>query len=54
MGASVLPDNIAYDRGIPMVQSAHREAIGYFEPALSAFRHLPEQRATALLEELAG
>jgi tetratricopeptide (TPR) repeat protein len=29
-----------------MVRSAHREAIGYFEQALSALAHLPETRAT--------
>jgi predicted ATPase len=29
-----------------MARSAHREAVGYFEQALSALRHLPEQRAT--------
>jgi class 3 adenylate cyclase/tetratricopeptide (TPR) repeat protein len=28
------------------VQSAHREAAGYFEQALNALRHLPEQRNT--------
>jgi class 3 adenylate cyclase/tetratricopeptide (TPR) repeat protein len=27
-------------------RSGHREAVGYFEQALSALRHLPEQRAT--------
>src|SRR6266478_4820575 len=29
-----------------MARSAHREAVGYFEQALSALQHLPEQRAT--------
>src|SRR4029434_3584826 len=29
-----------------MGQSAYREAIGYFEQALSALPHLPEQRHT--------
>jgi predicted ATPase/class 3 adenylate cyclase len=29
-----------------MARSAYREAVGYFEQALSALRHLPEQRAT--------
>jgi class 3 adenylate cyclase/tetratricopeptide (TPR) repeat protein len=29
-----------------MTRSAHREAVGYFEQALSALSHLPEQRAT--------
>jgi hypothetical protein len=29
-----------------MVQSAHREAVGCFEQALSALVHLPEQRDT--------
>jgi tetratricopeptide (TPR) repeat protein len=29
-----------------MVRSAHREAVGYFEQALSALPHLPETRAT--------
>src|SRR4029434_1939984 len=29
-----------------MAQSAHREAVGYFEQALSALSHLPEQRDT--------
>jgi hypothetical protein len=29
-----------------MARSAHREAVGYFEQALSALRHLPEQRHT--------
>jgi class 3 adenylate cyclase/tetratricopeptide (TPR) repeat protein len=29
-----------------MVRSAYREAVGYFEPALSALTHLPEQRDT--------
>jgi tetratricopeptide (TPR) repeat protein len=29
-----------------MARSAHREAVGYFEQALSALPHLPEQRAT--------
>ena len=29
-----------------MAQSAYREAGGYFEQALSALPHLPEQRAT--------
>ena len=29
-----------------MVRSAYREAVGYFEQALSALPHLPEQRAT--------
>jgi len=29
-----------------MARSAHREAVGYFEQALSAFPHLPEQRDT--------
>src|SRR5207245_5327144 len=29
-----------------MVRSAHREAVGYFEQALSALPHLPETRDT--------
>ena len=29
-----------------MARSAHREAVGYFEQALSALPHLPEQRHT--------
>src|SRR5262249_26158384 len=29
-----------------MARSAHREAVGYFEQALSALQHLPEQRET--------
>jgi class 3 adenylate cyclase/tetratricopeptide (TPR) repeat protein len=29
-----------------IAQSAHREAVGYFEQALRALAHLPEQRAT--------
>jgi predicted ATPase len=29
-----------------MARSAHREAVGYFEQALSTLTHLPEQRAT--------
>ena len=29
-----------------MARSAHREAVGYFEQALSALAHLPETRAT--------
>jgi class 3 adenylate cyclase/tetratricopeptide (TPR) repeat protein len=29
-----------------MVRSAHREALGYFEQAISVLPHLPEQRAT--------
>jgi tetratricopeptide (TPR) repeat protein len=29
-----------------MARSAHREAVGYFEQALHALQHLPEQRAT--------
>ena len=29
-----------------MARSAHREAVGYFEQALSALPHLPEQRDT--------
>src|SRR2546428_14091236 len=29
-----------------MARSAYREAVGYFEQALSALPHLPEQRAT--------
>src|SRR5262249_50876417 len=29
-----------------MARSAHREAVGYFEQALSALAHLPEQRDT--------
>ena len=29
-----------------LAQSAHRQAVGYFEQALSALPHLPEQRAT--------
>src|SRR5262249_33073730 len=29
-----------------MAQSAHREAVGYFEQALSALSHLPEHRST--------
>jgi len=29
-----------------MARSAHREAVGYFEQALSALSHLPEQRVT--------
>jgi tetratricopeptide (TPR) repeat protein len=29
-----------------MARSAHREAVGYFEQALSALEHLPEQRTT--------
>src|SRR5262249_52735347 len=29
-----------------MAQSAHREAVGYFEQALRALSHLPEQRDT--------
>ena len=29
-----------------MGRSAYREAVGYFEQALSALRHLPEQRDT--------
>ena len=29
-----------------LARSAHREAVGYFEQALSALRHLPEIRAT--------
>jgi len=29
-----------------MGQSAHREAVGYFEQALNALRHLPETRTT--------
>src|SRR5262245_51801882 len=29
-----------------MARSAHREAVGYFEQALSAPPHLPEQRTT--------
>src|SRR4029453_14382127 len=29
-----------------MARSAHREAVGYFEQALSALQHLPEQRHT--------
>ena len=29
-----------------LARSAHREAVGYFEQALSALVHLPEQRAT--------
>jgi class 3 adenylate cyclase/tetratricopeptide (TPR) repeat protein len=29
-----------------LARSAHREAVGYFEQALSALGHLPEQRAT--------
>ena len=29
-----------------MARSAYREAVGYFEQALSALAHLPEQRAT--------
>jgi tetratricopeptide (TPR) repeat protein len=29
-----------------LARSAHREAVGYFEQALSALRHLPEQRDT--------
>jgi tetratricopeptide (TPR) repeat protein len=29
-----------------MTRSAHREAVGYFEQALSALRHLPEQHGT--------
>jgi len=29
-----------------LARSAHREAAGYFEQALSALQHLPEQRAT--------
>src|SRR5207253_3689980 len=29
-----------------VAQSAHREAVGYFEQALSALPHLPEQRDT--------
>jgi predicted ATPase/class 3 adenylate cyclase len=29
-----------------MARSAHRDAVGYFEPALSALRHLPETRDT--------
>ena len=29
-----------------MARSAHREAVGYFEQALSTLPHLPEQRAT--------
>ena len=30
-----------------MARSAYREAVGYFEQALSALPHLPEQRAHA-------
>jgi len=29
-----------------MARSAYREAVGYFEQALSALPHLPETRAT--------
>src|SRR5262245_35616314 len=29
-----------------MTRSAHREAVGYFEQALSTLSHLPETRAT--------
>ncbi len=29
-----------------MARSAHREAVGYFEQALSALAHLPENRDT--------
>jgi tetratricopeptide (TPR) repeat protein len=29
-----------------LIRSAYREAVGYFEQALSALQHLPEQRAT--------
>jgi class 3 adenylate cyclase/tetratricopeptide (TPR) repeat protein len=29
-----------------LTRSAHREAVGYFEQALSALSHMPEQRAT--------
>ena len=29
-----------------LARSAHREAVGYFEQALSALQHLPEQRDT--------
>ena len=29
-----------------MLRSAHREAVGYFEQALSAIRHLPDSRDT--------
>ena len=29
-----------------MARSAHREAVGYFEQALSALQHLPEHRST--------
>ena len=29
-----------------MAQSAHREAVGYFEQALIALQHLPETRDT--------
>src|SRR5262249_4478241 len=32
-----------------MARSAHREAVGYFEQALSALAHLPETRATNTL-----
>ena len=30
-----------------MARSAHREAVGYFEQALSALPHLPETRDTS-------
>jgi predicted ATPase len=29
-----------------ITQSAHREAVGYFEQALGALQHVPEQRHT--------
>jgi class 3 adenylate cyclase/tetratricopeptide (TPR) repeat protein len=40
---------LAYCRqagGKTMARSAHREAVGYFEQALGALQHLPEQRHT--------
>ena len=42
----------AYEANVTAMQttnrqrSAHREAVGYFEEALSALAHLPETRAT--------
>jgi class 3 adenylate cyclase/tetratricopeptide (TPR) repeat protein len=43
----VWPKALVYLRqagGKAMAQSAHREAVAYFEQALSTLRHLPEQR----------
>jgi predicted ATPase len=45
----MLPQAVRYLRQVgenAMARSAHREAVRYFEQALSAFPHLPEQRDT--------